>query len=349
MAKPSARKKRYSIIRIFLWILLLFLLLLSLGILFLVSRLETIENHPLESVAVNQFTDENIGDYINIALFGVDSQQNDLQENTRSDSMIIASVNRKTHKVTLTSLYRDTYVEIEGHGMTKLNHAYAFGGPELAVNTINTNFDLNIQDFVTVNFMALANTIDALGGIRINITEEELDWVNAYSKDVARINGTKFKKIKRAGKQKLNGTQATGYCRVRYTSGGDFTRAKRQRRVIMAIFRKAKKADPFTLLEVMNTIFPQIYTSLSTKDMLALAKYLPWYEIENQKGFPYELDCHRAGDGIYYDFPVTLTTNVQKLHKKLFGTKNYQPSQKVSEIDAAISLDAGSLSAAGGY
>lgn len=328
------RKKRNR--KLVIYLLLLAVMLTMIVALFFISRLADIQTHPLEQVTVNEIQDENMKDYRNILIYGVDSRANDLKENTRSDSIILASINQKNHKVTLTSIYRDTYVQIEGHGMTKMNHAYSYGGPDLSVNTVNQNFDLNVSDFITVNFSALSNVIDSLGGITLSIHKDELKWVNAYARDVAKINGTEFTKIKKPGKQTVTGVQATGYCRVRYTAGGDFTRAERQRKVMKAIFAKAKKSNPITLYRVMNEMLPQIYTSLSTSEILQLAMYLPFYDITNSKGFPYDMDCHRASDGIYYDFPTTLTSNVTKLHKKLFGTKNYKPSQKVQEINSAM-------------
>lgn len=328
-------KKRRTF-RLVLYIILLVIMLSLIAGLYFLSRLEDIQTHPLEQVAINDIQDENIKDYTNIIVYGVDSRANDLKENTRSDSIILASINNKNHKVTLTSIYRDTYVKIEGHGMTKINHAYSYGGPDLSVNTINQNFDLNISGFITVNFSALANVIDSLGGITLNIHKNELKWVNAYARDVAKINGTEFQKIEKPGKQTVTGVQATGYCRVRYTAGGDFTRAKRQRKVMKAIFAKAKKSNPVTLYRVMNEMLPQIYTSLNTSEILHLAMYLPFYDISNSKGFPYDLDCHRASDGVYYDFPTTLSSNVTKLHKKLFGTEQYKPSKTVEEINSAM-------------
>ena len=304
-AAGRRNKKRRHPIRRFLLCLLLIVALCVGGIfVYLVKSLNTIENHPLSDVTLCGEQDANIKNYTNIALFGVDSRANDLRKNTRSDSIIVASINNKTHDVKLVSIYRDTYVKIHDHGCTKVNHAYAYGGPDLAVNTLNKNFDLNIKDFVTVNFSALTNVIDELGGVELTIKKEELKWVNAYGHDVAKINGQKYTKIKHPGKQTVTGVQATGYCRVRYTKGGDFTRAERQRTVLQAIFAKAKKSSPTALISAMNKIFPQIYTSLSTSDILSLMKYLPFYEIGDQQGFPYKLSCHRGRDGIYYDLSL---------------------------------------------
>lgn len=331
------RRRKHPVRRFILLLLLLVVVLFAGAAAYLISSLSSIENHELTDITLGGEDDTNMQQYTNIAIFGVDSRANDLKENTRSDSIMIASINNKTHDVKLVSVYRDTYVQIEGHGCTKANHAYAYGGPDLAVNTLNINFDLNIQDFVTVNFSALTNVIDKLGGITLDIQKDELKWVNAYGKDVAKINGQKYTKIKKAGKQTVTGVQATGYCRVRYTKGGDFTRAQRQRTVLQAIFTKVKSTSPTTLLSVMDEIFPQIYTSLSTNDMLSLIKYLPFYEIKEQKGFPYKQNCHKGADGIYYDFPDTLVSNVRKLHKELFGTEDYTPSKTVKKISKKTS------------
>lgn len=290
------KKRRHPIRRFLLCLLLIVALCVGVIFVYLVKSLNTIENHPLSDVTLCGEQDANIKNYTNIALFGVDSRANDLRKNTRSDSIIVASINNKTHDVKLVSIYRDTYVKIHDHGCTKINHAYAYGGPDLAVNTLNKNFDLNIKDFVTVNFSALTNVIDELGGVELTIKKEELKWVNAYGHDVAKINGQKYTKIKHPGKQTVTGVQATGYCRVRYTKGGDFTRAERQRTVLQAIFAKAKKSSPTALISAMNKIFPQIYTSLSTSDILSLMKYLPFYEIGDQQGFLYQIKLSpRAG------------------------------------------------------
>ncbi len=333
--QKSRRKKKHILIVLFL--LLLLLMAAVLGILYFISRIDEIESHPLTNVAVNDgLRDKNMKGYTNILVFGVDSRANDLRENTRSDSIILVSLHDKTHKIKLTSIYRDTYVDIDGHGFSKINHAYSYGGPELAVNTVNRNFDLSVTDFVTVNFSALSNVIDALGGITLKIRADERKWVNAYARDVARINGTEYTKIKKKGRQTVSGVQATGYCRVRYTSGGDLERAERQRKVLKAIMAKAKRSSPVTLYRVMNEMLPQIYTSLTTQDILNLAVYLPFYDIQKSKGFPYEMDCHRASDGIYYDFPNTLSSNTVQLHKKLFGTVSYEPTQEVEDITASM-------------
>lgn len=329
--KNTKKGRKRLIILLVIEVIIIILLIPAAWYLVQLSRIKTHDIDP-EMISVNDFTDENMDGYTNFLVFGVDSRDNELDENTRSDSMIVVSINNKTKDIRLLSLFRDCYVDIEGYGYTKLTHAYSYGGPELAISTINRNFDLNITDFVTVNFSALTNVIDALGGVRINITEDEIDYVNDYTKDVAKINGTKARKIKRAGKQTLDGTQATAYCRVRYTAGGDFTRAKRQRTVIQAIMKKVKKANPFTLLSLVNKMLPQVYTSFSGMDITRLAVHALSYSIDKDSGFPFDNTTPTINE-MSVVLPVTLESNVVKMHKFLFNTKNYQTSQTVKDIN----------------
>lgn len=334
--KPKKTHKKTALL-ILLGIIVLLLFLILLGLLWATNQLNKVNRTELDddAIVLNSYSDPNMDDYTNLIFFGVDSRDGELDENTRSDSMIVVSIHNKTHKIRLLSLFRDCYVEVPGHGLTKLTHAYAYGGPELAINTINRNFDLNITDFVTVNFGTLTNVIDILGGVSINITEDEIDYVNAYTRDVARINGTKARKITKAGKQKLDGTQATAYCRVRYTAGGDFTRAKRQRTVLYAIMKKVRKAGPLTLMKIVEQVAPQIYTSLSNADMMKLALHVLQYSIEKDSGFPFENTTPTINE-MSVVLPQTLTTNVSKMHKFLFKTENYIPSDTVQGIEAQM-------------
>lgn len=334
---PKTGKKKRTKKKLFFLILaeaLILLLLIPFIFLFLqFTKINTADINKENLAICNK--DENMDDYINLMFFGVDSRDNELTDNTRSDSMILVSINKKNSNIRLVSFFRDCYAWVDGHGYTKLTHAYSYGGPELAINTINQNFDLNITDFVTVNFSALTNVIDALGGVEIKITEDEIDYVNSYTRDVARINGTTPHKIRKAGKQTLDGTQATAYCRVRYTAGGDFTRAQRQRTVLYAIAKKAKKAGPITLLNVVKEIMPQVYTSLHTGDLFKLALRAFSYDIKKDSGYPFDNKVMTV-DSMSVVVPETVESNVTRLHKFLFRTKNYEPSARVMEISAGI-------------
>lgn len=329
MANKRKRKKHTKLI--LLIELVLILIAIAVGIIVLLYSKINKPDWDDGKVYTNELNDDNMSRYINIALFGVDSRANDLTKNTRSDSIIIASINKYTNKIKLLSLYRDTYVFIPEHGYTKLNHAYAYGGPKLAIETINRNFDMNITDYITVNFSALTDVIDALGGVTINVTSEELNEVNRYAKDVARINGREWTKIEKAGEQTLTGVQATGYSRVRYLKGGDYARAGRQRTVIDAIIKKARHSGPKKLYNAADCFLPQIDTSLSGTEFARLVSFFPLYNIESQDGFPFD-KTNKTINKAAVVVCNTLPSNVKKLHEYLFETKDYNPSQTVVKI-----------------
>lgn len=321
------------------WSLALILLLIIIGIpvCYLLYQIDRIQSYDLnkENITINDIENKDISGFRNIVIFGVDSRKNSLKENTRSDSIIVASINKKTKKVNMVSIYRDTYVNVEGHGYTKLGHAYSYGGPELAISTINKNFDLNITEFMTVNFSAVANVVDALGGITLDISEDELEYVNDYTRDINKINNSDSPYLKKAGKQVLNGTQATAYSRVRYTSGGDYKRAERQRIVIGKILEKAKSSGITEVASVANQMLPQIYTSLGTTEILGLSKDVFAYELNEDSGFPFEKKSKKI-KGTSYVLANDLSANVTNLHEFLFGTKNYKPSTVVTDISKDI-------------
>lgn len=333
LSKKGRRKRRIRRILAFEFILILLLI----PVVFAIVSLTKIQVYEadLESLVQNDVKDANMDDYRNIVVYGVDSRANELDKNTRTDSIIIVSINKKTKDIKLSSVFRDTFLSIEDHGYTKVNHAYAYGGPALSISTLNKNLDLNITDFVTVNFSALTNVIDLLGGIELTITEDELEYVNAYTRDVAKINGMDYTYLKSAGTQTVTGVQATGYCRVRYTAGGDFTRAERQRTVLKAIFEKAKKSNPVTLYKVADEILPQIYTSLSTAEILKLGMALPFYNMADSRGFPFENKTGKINSASVV-VPTTLSSNVTELHEYLFGTSGYEPTETVNAISNQI-------------
>jgi LCP family protein required for cell wall assembly len=288
-----------------------------------------------ENSSVQQNEEIAIEGYRNIALFGVDSRENALKKGTHSDTIVIASINNKTKDVKLVSIYRDTYVNIPGEGYNKINSAYFKGGYSLALSTINTNFDLDVKDFVTVNFSAIVNVIDMLDGIELDITQSELKYLNGYVKELNKINGTDVPKLQAAGTQTVNGTQATAYARIRYTKGGDFKRAERQRIVIQKIFDKLKRSDISTINSIIDEMFPQVYTNLSTLEIIALAKDLFSYNIVDNTGFPFEKDAHTYNK-VSYVFPINLQDNVTKLHDFMFGETAYIPTDTVQDYSSYV-------------
>jgi LCP family protein required for cell wall assembly len=303
MSANNKKKKRLKR-KVLLFIdLILLIIVAGLGYFIYITGKTQLDTSGDSSIVTNSIDSEEIGGYRNIAIFGVDSRDNSLKKSTHSDTIVIASINRKSKDVKLASIYRDTYVDIPDNGFNKINAAYFKGGYPLALNTINTNFDLDVKEYVTVNFDAVCKVIDLLGGISLDISKEELKYVNGYTRELNQINGTKVGKLKSAGTQVVNGTHATAYARIRYTAGGDIKRAERQRIVIQKIFEKAQSADLLTINKIINEIFPQIYTNLDTMDMLDLAKDILSYHIVDETGFPFD-NAAQYYKKVSYVFPI---------------------------------------------
>lgn len=251
------------------------LCLVATGALYVAAKLQKIDNDediPVEDIVVNQEAEETGEGYTNVALFGIDSREGELEIGTRSDCIIVASLNNRTKEVRMVSVYRDTVLDIGDGELQKCNAAYSFGGPKQAINMLNKNLDLDIQEFVTVDWGAIANAIDLLGGVEIDVQEVEIQYLNKFVGETAKAAGKKAHKVKKAGNQKLDGVQATTYARIRSTAGGDFTRTERQRLVIEKIVEQAQKADLSTINKVIDKVFPTIKTSFSVADIIYYAK-----------------------------------------------------------------------------
>ena len=296
-------------------------------------------------VTINDGSIGHMSGYRNIALFGVDARNNNLGKGVRSDTIIIASVNEQTKEIKLVSVYRDTYLNLGNDSYNKANTAYSQGGPKQAINMLNMNMDLNITDYVTVGWAAVADTVDALGGIEIEVDEAELEHLNNYQVETSQSLGRSYTKLTKTGMVTLDGIQAVSYCRIRYTAGDDFKRAERQREVIQALADKAKTASPEKLDKIANDVFPQTATSLTLSEILDLLKDVASYEIVDTSGFPIGeyrttgVFSARIGDCV---IPADLETNVVVLHKFLFGDLgDYQPSAAVQEYGDKIRSDTG--------
>ena len=272
--------------------------------------------------------------YRNIALFAVDSRNIKNDDGSRSDGIIILSINEKTKDVKMVSVYRDTYVQVEGHGLTKVTHAYAYGGPTLAINTLNTNLDLNISEFAAVNFDAVATAVDAMGGIEIDIKSDEVSQMNKYIQETAKITGKAAKTISGPGKYTLNGVQAVTYGRIRKTTGGDYKRTERMRTVLTKTFEKAKKMDLGTLNNIVDQVLPKVQTNIAKGEIVNFATQLGSYNVSTNLGWPYETKGKTID--AWYGIPVTLESNVKKLHEELFEQTDYEVSETVKEISTKI-------------
>ena len=277
---------------------------------------------------------ENKTGYRNIALLGVDTRDMNSLDGSRSDAIIIVSINEQTKNVNLISVYRDSYVDVQGHGLTKVTHAYAYGGPELALNTLNRNLDLDISEFVTVNFEIVADVVDLVGGIDIDIDKSELSQMNKYIEDTSKNVGRKANKITSVGKQHLDGIQAVTYARIRKTAGGDYKRTERMRTVLTEVFEKAKKMDAGKLNELANKVLPQVQTNIGLSEVISLIPTISSINISDSIGWPYEVKGITLDR--WYGVPTTLEANVVKLHRDLFGQKDYTASDTVKTISQSI-------------
>lgn len=293
-----------------------------------------------EEAGINEDLDadaiEKMNGYTNIALFGLDNRSAGNYGSGQSDVMMVASINNKTKEVRLLSLYRDTYLNIGNGKYNKANAAYNRGGAKQAVQMLNTNLDLNITEYVCVDWAAVTETIDALGGVEIELTKAEVKQINEYLWEVDKMLGTKSETLSGSGKKLLTGTQATTYARIRKTSGNDFKRSSRQRIVLEAMLNKAKSADVGTLLNICNTVFDDIATSLTLNEIIELASHVKQYTIGTTSGFPFKMttkDISGAGDCV---IPIGFKQNVSELHKYLFDTENYEPSNTVETISNTI-------------
>ena len=346
-AREREKKKRGKII---LFIVEIFILLIMVAVLYAVLKVEKVGKVDLneEKLVINEEVKERaettkMKGYRHIALFGVDSTTGALAKNTRSDTIIIASINLDTGDCKLVSVYRDTYLNLSNDTYNKCNAAYMKGGPEMAINMLNMNLDMNITDFITVGFAGLADTIDALGGVMIDVDEAEINHLNSYQFTMAEDLKRPYKEVTSTGYQLLTGLQATAYCRIRYTAGDDFKRTERQREVIMAMADKAKTASVSTLNQIASDVFNEIYTSLDLTEIVELLGGISEYNIVDQAGFPYEeyRTTGTIGSKGSCVIPVDLKESVEWLHKFLFD-EDYTASGEVQSYSEKIKSDTSS-------
>lgn len=294
-----------------------------------------------KDIHINEL-DASVGEgYTNFVLFGGDSRSGNVTKNLNTDSIIIVSLNNETKQVKLVSVYRDTLLDLTNGKIRKCNSAYSNGGAKQAINMLNMNLDLDIKDHVTVNFAAVADVIDMVGGIEIDVSAKEYKEVNRFIGETARVVGKKAKYLTHAGVQTLDGVQATTYARIRKNVGNDFARTERQRLVIEKVVEKAIRSDLATIHKIIDKVAPNISTSLSSEEILSYAADFAKYSIGETAGFPFVKGSGTIpgrGSSVY---PITLEKNVSQLHEFLYGTKDYQPSSKVVEISGEIAYIVG--------
>lgn len=352
MSKP--RKKRRKV----LFILEIIVLLLFIGGLYVYGQISAkldkidIQETDLQEqdIVTNDQAPQMTG-YTTYALFGLDHRSRNEKLNTEnSDTIIVASINNDTKAVKLVSVYRDTLLNVKDDTYSKANAAYALGGPAQAVNMLNTNLDLNITDYVSIDFDALVTVVDCLGGLDISLSYAEIVHMNNYCVETAEETGKSYTPVELpepkpedqeaiVGTYHLNGVQATSYCRIRYTASLDMGRTERQRRVIQMIVDKAKKAGLSTIFDIMDQVFPMVKTSVSKTEILKLIPAMIGYCIDETTGFPQDYKFATVKGSVIV--PTTLDSNVLKLHQFLYGNTNYTPTQDVLNKSAQIAAIVG--------
>lgn len=307
------------------------------------------DDTPKEDIDVSEAVTETMETtYTTIALFGLDTREKNANLTSsgvaHSDAVILVSINNETKEIRMASVYRDCFLEIASNTPTtqKFTHAYLLGGPTCSVETLNRNLDLNIKDYVSVDFMALTEAIDALGGITINVKSKEINNLNKNIEEQVRVTGNYSEGVWSAGEQTLNGTQATAYARIRKVGNGDFERTQRQRKVIEAMVEKAKQSDLSTLNNVIKEVFPDVATNMTQGQILDLAKDLLEYELGDNMGFPSSNQIPTLGSKGSVVVPADLLSNVKYLHEFLYPEdKDYVPSSEVERISKAITNETG--------
>ena len=337
------KKKMNKGLKIFLIILLvLVIIIVGLGVAgytFVNGKIGKMQKENIDTTAVgiNEETKQELKGYRNIALLGIDSRADDYGLGNRSDCMMIASINQETNEIKLISVYRDTYVYVMENGtkrLDKITHAYSYGGAQNTLKSLNEAMDLNITEFVTVNFDAVIAAVDSLGGVYIDIDNSEIKYINDYIDATSQSSGIKSTHVTKTGRQKLDGVQAVAYSRIRYTSGGDYKRTERMRTVVEAMLSKAKTLGVSQLNSFADTILPKIRTNISSGDIWGLVQKLASFKVTESLGWPYETKGITLDR--WYGVPVTLESNVKQLHREVFGQADYTVNSTIKNISDQI-------------
>jgi LCP family protein required for cell wall assembly len=364
--RNEAKRKRRKIILFIVEIFLLLIVLMVAAGIWLNNKANQIQyvEFTEDDIDVNDEVQEAIDNgtsalkgFRTVALFGVDSTKGELEKNTRTDTIMIASINLDTNEVRLCSIMRDTWLNMGTDTYNKANAAYAKGGPKQAISMLNMNLDLNITDFVTVGFDALIDAIDAVGGIEIDVKESEIVHLNNYQisiigHETGTLNAAgepnyyaepyvEYIPVEEAGLQTLDGLQATGYCRIRYV-GNDYERTSRQRTVLTKLAKKCLTLNPTVLNGIADAVFPEVYTSLTKSEIVSLIAGIASYSVGDNANFPFDGYVQNGRiNGASVVVPVDLSKNVSLLHEFLFDEEDYEPTETVKKCSQKIVSDSG--------
>lgn len=307
----------------------------------LVQRDETFSVQSVKNEELADETLEKMQGYWTVAVFGVDSRGTNTGKGANADVNMIFNINRDTGEIRIVSVFRDSYLNIDDKSSyNKINQAYFLGGASQAVKALNKNLDLDIQEYVTFNWKAVAEAINILGGIDMEISKAEFSYINSFITETQKVTGIPTTQLKSAGMNHLDGVQAVAYGRLRLMDT-DFARTERQRKVIQAAFEKAKKADFSVLNNIIVTVAPLVSTNIDTMDLVEMAQNISKYHIGETGGFPFARGDANMGRKGACVIPTTLESNVKELHNFLFDDEDYETTDQVKAISAKIISDTG--------
>ena len=294
-----------------------------------------------------------------IALVGVDArgvEGSELAESMNSDTIILCCIDHDKQEIRMVSIMRDTWMNMakytdEYYEFDKANSAYNRGGPESMLSMLNTNLDFALTDYVTVNFKALADAIDVLGGLDIEMTNAECVHANNYNREVSEAQGVEYEAIPYdedlgddySEVRHVSGALATSYARIRYGGGDDAKRTSRQRIVINLMVQKLKQ-NPTKIPEILDKVMGNVSTSLTNNEILELGMHAVTYTMGTSYAYPFQL-CYgenvvnALGEDVV--IPVTLEFNVRELHEYLYPGLSYEPSAAVTEYSDYIARKSG--------
>ncbi len=322
--------------------------LLVVGIVMALGILGSVQNIPIDenNIGINQTVASELEGYKNIAILGIDARADEDDSNARSDAIIVASINEESNEIKLFSVYRDTFLNIGDEGYDKITHAYYFGGAEQSLHALNENLDLNIDDVVVINWKTVADTIDSVGGIEIDVQDSEIEEMNKYIPNTAKNTDGPSDLIESSGKQTLNGVQAVTYSRIRKDAiTGDYRRNERMKIVFSETFKEVKDAGFLKMFSVAKDVAPEVRTDMSSADILGLMIKFKSYEMKDDTtGFPYDVGSwtgQGAAGVAWFGPPKDLAKNVTKLHEQFFDQSAYIPTDTVQSISDEISYRTG--------
>lgn len=320
------KKKKNKVILFAVEIIVLVALLIGLLVYSKLNKVESgtgnIDKDEV-NIELDSQTAEALEGFTNIALFGLDNRQTGNYDGGNSDTIMIASIDNDTKQVKLVSVYRDTFLNVKDDTYAKINSAYAYGGPKNAIAALNKNLNLDIVNYVAVDFGAVVEAIDLLDGIELTLTDQEVQIMNDnYIDEINKVTGHKSGKLSSGGTYTVDGVQALAYCRIRYTAGDDFKRTERQRTVLTKMIEKAQGSSISTVSSLIDSMLGDISTSFTGKELLALVSSIMDYKLADTHGWPFELCTGSYGSKGSLVVATDLETNVKELHEYLFGEKN---------------------------